>query len=56
MSLDKWDICAGEVIVKGCGGSVTDFKGFDINYDKPIETVIVAGSKEVFKRVKNSLP
>jgi fructose-1,6-bisphosphatase/inositol monophosphatase family enzyme len=51
MSLDKWDICAGEVIVKGCGGSVTDFKGNDINYDNPIETVFVAGSIGVFEKV-----
>ena len=56
MSLDKWDICAGEVIVKGCGGSVTDFKGNDINYDGKIESVIVAGSKRVLDKVKNSLP
>jgi fructose-1,6-bisphosphatase/inositol monophosphatase family enzyme len=51
MSLDMWDICAGEVIVKGCGGSVTDFKGNDINYDRPIKSVIVTGSKAVFEKV-----
>lgn len=51
MSLDKWDICACEVIVKGCGGWVSDFKGNKIDYQKNIESVVVAGSKGVFEKV-----
>ena len=45
MSLEKWDICAGEVIVKACGGWVSDFKGNQIDYENPtIESVVVCSS------------
>jgi myo-inositol-1(or 4)-monophosphatase len=31
--LNPWDICAGKLLVEEAGGSVTDFKGEDINID-----------------------
>ena len=56
MSLDKWDTCAGEAILKGCGGWVTDFEGKEIDYSKHIASFVACGSLKVYEKVKLALP
>ena len=29
----RWDLCAGEAVIRALGGSVTDLKGKEIVYD-----------------------
>jgi fructose-1,6-bisphosphatase/inositol monophosphatase family enzyme len=37
-----WDVAAGEVLIRACGGKVTDFNGYPINYSAPRRTSVVA--------------
>jgi 3'-phosphoadenosine 5'-phosphosulfate (PAPS) 3'-phosphatase len=36
-----WDHCAGQAILEGAGGEVSDFDGNPINYDQPAGSPIV---------------
>ena len=59
-NLDKWDMCAGEVIVRALGGWVSDYNGYPLSYEESesveVKSVIVCGSKEIYERVKSALP
>jgi len=37
-----WDVAAGEVLVRACGGKVTGFSGDAINYSEPKKVSVVA--------------
>jgi fructose-1,6-bisphosphatase/inositol monophosphatase family enzyme len=41
---NSWDVAAGEVLIKACGGRVTDFDGNPITYSK--EKISVVSAKE----------
>jgi len=45
-----WDVAAGEVIIKACGGQVTNFEGKAINYASPETISVLAVNSESFHR------
>jgi fructose-1,6-bisphosphatase/inositol monophosphatase family enzyme len=52
-----WDITPGEVIVRACGGKVTDFEGNLIDYStQNYKTSVIAGySEEIHKEICDAL-
>jgi len=47
ITTNAWDVAAGEVILKACGGYLTDFDGNKLKYDSPEKiSVVAANSKE----------
>ena len=44
---NPWDVAAGEVIIKACGGKVTDFEGNNIDYSIYSPTSVVAANENV---------
>ncbi len=54
-STNTWDVAAGEVLVRACGGKVTDFNGNSIQYSSGEKISVVAGSPEIHDKVINIL-
>ncbi|MCX7112739.1 MAG: hypothetical protein NTX45_21970 [Proteobacteria bacterium] len=47
ITTNAWDVAAGEVLLKACGGYLTDFDGNKLKYDSPDKiSVVAANSKE----------
>jgi myo-inositol-1(or 4)-monophosphatase len=46
-----WDIAAGEVLIKACGGKVTDFAGKPIDYSRLNDPSLVAAKKPLHRRI-----
>ena len=43
-----WDIAAGEVLVRACGGKVTDFHKNPIEYNSPSRVPVIAAKKDIY--------
>jgi len=50
-----WDVAAGEVLVRACGGSVTDFNKKSISYDMPSRVSIIAAQKQIYENLYRCL-
>jgi fructose-1,6-bisphosphatase/inositol monophosphatase family enzyme len=42
ITTNPWDTAAGEVLIKACGGRVTDFSGKEIDYSSSEKISIIA--------------
>lgn len=55
-----WDIAAGEVLVRACGGKLTDFNKNSILYNSPSRVSVVAAKENIYNDVmaclKNRFP
>jgi fructose-1,6-bisphosphatase/inositol monophosphatase family enzyme len=47
---NSWDVAAGEVLIRACGGRVTDFNGNPIHYSKQ-DTSLVAAKEHLHKEI-----
>lgn len=43
---DPWDVAAGEVLVRACGGGVTQFDGTEISYDSESRISVIAAKNK----------
>ncbi len=50
-----WDIAAGEVLVRACGGKVTTFEGSPIRYLSPLPTSVVAAQGHLHSQILDVL-
>jgi fructose-1,6-bisphosphatase/inositol monophosphatase family enzyme len=50
-----WDVSAGEVLVRACGGQVTDFNGAPIGYASTRQTSVVAAKGHLHAKILNIL-
>jgi fructose-1,6-bisphosphatase/inositol monophosphatase family enzyme len=51
-----WDLAAGEVLVRACGGKVTDFNGNKIKYSTSSEkTSVIAAKEYLYEPIKEIL-
>jgi len=46
-----WDIAAGEVLVRACGGNVTDFDQHAISYDAESRINVIAARKQLYSEI-----
>lgn len=46
-----WDVAAGEVLVRACGGRVTEFSGAQIDYSVPKKISVVAAKQSLHSAV-----
>jgi fructose-1,6-bisphosphatase/inositol monophosphatase family enzyme len=52
---NPWDVAAGEVLVRACGGVVTDFAGLPIDYCVKRDISVVAARKALHEQILNAL-
>jgi fructose-1,6-bisphosphatase/inositol monophosphatase family enzyme len=50
-----WDVAAGEVLVRACGGDVTDFHKKAIHYNTPLRVSVVAAKKHIYEMLYRCL-
>ena len=50
-----WDVAAGEVLVRACGGQVTDFDGAPIKYSSEKQVSLVAAKKHLHLEILDLL-
>ena len=54
-SLHLWDIAAGEVLIRACGGRVTDFQKKSISYNTPSRVPVVAAKEQIYEALMSIL-
>ena len=52
---NPWDVAAGEVLVRACGGHVTTFAGAPIRYDSPAHLSVVAAKPHLHAAILDLL-
>lgn len=52
---NPWDVAAGEVLVRACGGTVTDFSGRAITYTTPGKISVIAVKKHLHGEIQQIL-
>ncbi len=50
-----WDVAAGEVLVRACGGIVTGFDGNPVKYEKPGKISVIAAKGHLHEGLKDVL-
>ena len=48
ITTNVWDVAAGEILLKACGGYLTDFDGNKLKYDSPEKISVVATNSKKF--------
>jgi myo-inositol-1(or 4)-monophosphatase len=51
VTTNLWDVAAGEVLIKACGGKVTDLEGKPIDYARFGEVSLLAAKREMHPRL-----
>jgi fructose-1,6-bisphosphatase/inositol monophosphatase family enzyme len=46
-----WDVAAGEVLVRACGGKVTTFEGSPIEYTSANQISVIAAKGHLYKEI-----
>jgi len=52
---NPWDVAAGEVLVRACGGTVTDFGGNPIAYRRDEQVSVIAAKRHLHPQIKDLL-
>jgi fructose-1,6-bisphosphatase/inositol monophosphatase family enzyme len=52
---NMWDVAAGEVLVRACGGKVSDFAGLPINYSSKTKTSVIAAKAPLYSDIMGIL-